>query len=74
MSKVSDMSYMFWDAASFEGGGLAMWDRSSVRTMSGMFYGASLFNHDYVHGVISFHMTMQMTSSVIQAAHFRMNH
>ena len=56
MSKVSDMSYMFWDAASFEGGGLAMWDISSVRTMSGMFYGASLFNHDYVHGVISFHI------------------
>ena len=43
LSSVTDMSYMFHDAASFNGD-LSSWNVSSVTDMSGMFFFASSFN------------------------------
>ncbi len=45
LSNVTDMSYMFADASSFNGD-LSGWDVSRVMTMSQMFMGASAFNSD----------------------------
>ncbi len=43
VSTITDMSYMFYDAASFNQD-ISSWDVSSVTTMSNMFRGASAFN------------------------------
>ena len=49
-----------------------MWDISSITTMSGMFYGASSFNQDLCLWGDNFpYDDSEMTSSVIQAAHFK---
>ena len=45
LSRVLDMSYMFNNAAAFDGD-LSSWDVSSVTDMKGMFHGATSFNGD----------------------------
>lgn len=41
---VTNMSYMFYDAKEFEGGGIGSWNVEKVENMSHMFDGASKFN------------------------------
>ena len=45
LTRVTDMSYMFMHAGSFDGD-LSGWDVSGVTGMSGMFYNANSFNGD----------------------------
>ena len=45
VSKVTDMSSMFTDAAAFNGD-ISGWDTSQVTDMDNMFYDASVFNQD----------------------------
>ena len=45
LSLVTDMSYMFFNAAAFNAP-IGGWDTSHVTNMSGMFYGAAAFNAD----------------------------
>ena len=43
LESVTDMSFMFYGATSFNGN-ISDWDTSSIADMSGMFYGADSFN------------------------------
>ncbi len=45
LSQVTDMSYIFYNASSFNGN-IGNWDTSNVTIMTGMFNGATLFNQD----------------------------
>ena len=58
LSRVSDASYMFRDASSFDGD-LSSWDVSSVTDMSSMFFRASSFNQPLDSWDVSSVTTMQ---------------
>ncbi|HOO72939.1 MAG TPA: BspA family leucine-rich repeat surface protein [Spirochaetota bacterium] len=57
LSQVTDMSFMFNNATSFNGD-VSTWDVSSVADMGAMFYGANVFNGDVSNWDVSSVTTM----------------
>lgn len=51
LSNVSDMSYMFWGATTFNQD-IGSWDTANVTNMSSMFYNASAFKQDIGIGTL----------------------
>jgi surface protein len=71
---VTDMSWMFRGASSFNQSDLSGWDTSAVTDMSFMLYGASAFNQNLCAWKDSFPYSNATESFCIQAAQMRMIH
>jgi surface protein len=69
LSKVTDMSYMFFGAAAFNQN-ISSWDVSKITNMNHMFYNASSFNQDISNWNVS---NVTDMSGMFGANHFNQN-